>query len=84
MRERGRLAELNIGKTKQYVLSELEALRFIHMPLLAADDYVADPAHSEIDGLPPGDSPHTELIGDLIAQTVSAVYPAVLNRQKDV
>ena len=77
MRKRGRLAELNIGKTKQYVLGELEGLRFIHMPLLAAGNYEPDPAHSEIDGLPPGDSPHAELIGDLIAQSVSAIYPAV-------
>ena len=76
MKERGRLAELNVGATRQHVRSELEGLRFIHAPLAAEGDYEADPSHSEIAGLPPGDSPHAELIGDMIAQSISAMYPA--------
>ncbi len=84
MRERGRLAELNVGVTKQYVRSELEGLRFIHTPLVAEGDYEADPSHGEIVGLPPGNSPHAELIGDMIAQSTSAIYPAVLKQHEDM
>ena len=78
LRSRGRLAELNIGKTKRHVHVEHLTLRFVHMPLPAQGDFEADPSHSEIEGLPPGNSPHAELIGDMIAETVSAIYPAVL------
>ena len=78
MRERGRLAELNVGATKQYVRSELESLRFIHTPLNADSDYdEADPSHSEITGLPSGDSPYAELIGDMIAECIKAMHPTV-------
>jgi hypothetical protein len=78
LRERGRFAELNVGKTKRHVTVEHVTLRFIHMPLSAQEDYEADPSHSEIDGLPPGNSPHAELIGDMIAESVAAIHPAVL------
>ena len=77
MRERGRLAEMNVGATKQYVRTELEGLRFIHTPLVAEGTYKADPSHSEIAGFPPGNSPRADLIGDMIAQSISAIYPAV-------
>ena len=77
MRERGRLAEMNVGATKQYLRTELEGLRFIHTPLVAEGNYEADPSHSEIAGLPPGNSPRADLIGDMIAQSLSAIYPAV-------
>ena len=79
LKERGRLAELNIGKTKRHVRAEQLTLRFVHMPLPAQDNYEADPSHTEIDGLPPGNSPHAELIGDMIAEAVSAICPAVLD-----
>lgn len=77
MRERGRLAELNIESTLQYLRDELDSLRFVHEPLVAEDDYDADPSHAELVGLPPADSPQAELIGDMIAQTISAIFPAV-------
>ena len=77
MREGGSLAELNIGATKQYVRTVFEGLRFIHNPLAAEGNYEAGPSHSEITGLPQGNSPESELIGDMIAQSINAVYPAV-------
>jgi len=76
MRRNGRLAELHVGNTKQYVLGELDSLRFVHKPLAAEGRYEADPSHSEISGLPPADSPEAELIGDVIAECIQAVYPA--------
>ena len=84
MRIGGRLAELNVGKTKQYLQSELHELRFIHKPLIAKDGYEADPSHSEITGLPKGNSPEAELVGDMIAQSVTDVRPAVLRQPKDI
>ena len=77
MRERGRLAELNIGATKQYLRSELDPLHFVHKPLVPEGDYDADPSHSEMVGLPPAESPDAELIGDMIAECISAIYPAI-------
>ena len=77
MRKSGRLAELNVGTTKHYIRNEPDALRFIHTPLPAEDDYEADPSHSEIVGLPPGNSPLAALIGDMIAECIEAIHPAV-------
>jgi hypothetical protein len=83
MREGGRLAELNIGTTKRHVRREYEEIRFIHKPLVAENDYEADPSHSEIIGLPRGNSPEAELVGDMIARSVTDVHLAVLRQPKD-
>lgn len=74
MRPSGRLAELNVGRTRRRVD---HALRFVHTPLPAEGGYPADPSHSEVQGLPPGDSADAELIGDMIAECVVSVHPAV-------
>ena len=79
----GRLAELNVGETKQYLESELHELCFTNDPLAAEDEFEADPSHSEITGLPTGNSPEAEWIGDMIAQTVTDVHPAVLRQPID-
>ena len=78
MKARGRLAELNVGITKRHVSSELEDLRFIHNPLDAEGEFIADPSHSQIEGLPPGDSDYAFLVGDMIAQCVVTTHPAVV------
>ena len=79
MRASGRLAELNVGATKRHVPQEVAALRFAHKPLPADSEYEADPSHSEILGLPPGDSPQAALVGDMIAECVRATHPTVAN-----
>lgn len=76
MRRSGRLVELNVGATKRHVGSLLETLGFILKPLDADDDHEADPSHSEIIGLPPQGSPDAAKIGDMIAESVTAVHPA--------
>ena len=76
IRRSGCLAELGVGATKQYA-PELTALRFVHKPLAAENGYEADPSHSEITGLPQGDSPQAALIGDLIAECIQAIHPAI-------
>jgi len=78
MRRRGCLAELGVGATKQYS-PELTALRFIHKPLAAENGYEADPSHSEIIGLPQGDSPQAALIGDLIAECIQTIHPTIID-----
>ena len=79
MRRSGRLAELGVGPTKQHDSGELTALRFVHKPLAAGNGYEADPSHSEIIGLPQGDSPQAALIGDLIAECIQAIHPAIVD-----
>lgn len=78
MKKSGRLAELNVGATKQYISSELESLRFVNRPLNAEGEYDADPSHSEIVGLPPGDSDQAALIGDMMAACIIHTHPAVV------
>ena len=77
MRRNGRLGELNVGLTKRYLLETLPSLSFVNRPLATDDQYAADPSHSEITGLPLGDSPEAALIGDMIAQCVLESHPAV-------
>lgn len=76
VRKTGRFAELNIGSVQAKVAEELETLRIVHDPLDAKDDFDADPSHAEITGLPPGDSPEAEMIGDIIAECVLDMHPA--------
>ena len=75
MGRNGRLAELNVGFTLEYVGDSLPELRFVHSPSPAADGRPPDPSHSEIRSLPPIDSPESELIGDMIAQCVAELHP---------
>ena len=73
---KGRFAELHVDRTKRYVRDQLDGVRFVHKPSDADGDYEADPSHSEIIGLPSGDSPSGALIGDMIAECVEDTYPA--------
>ncbi len=77
MRKRGCLAELNVGETKQHVRKELDTINFYHMPLKADGKFEADPSHSEILGLPPGNSDQAALIGDMIAECIKNTHPAI-------
>ena len=50
MKSSGRLAELNVGVTREHIGQRLDELRFTHTPLPADENYEADPSHSEIMG----------------------------------
>ncbi|MDE0508763.1 MAG: hypothetical protein OXI17_09035 [Gammaproteobacteria bacterium] len=78
LKANGRFAEINVGKVRSEVVQELETLRIVHDPLEAMGGHEADPSHAEITGLPPGDSDQALLIGDLIAECVSATHPAIV------
>ena len=77
-RPSGRFAELNVGTVVQHVAGELETLQIVHDPLAATGEFEADPSHAEFTGLPPGDSHQAMLVGDLIAECVIEMHPAVV------
>ena len=76
----GRFAEMNVGTILREVAEELETLQIVHDPLEATGEFEADPSHAEITGLPPGDSDQAILVGDLIAQCVINMHPAVVRQ----
>jgi hypothetical protein len=76
MRKSGCLAELNVGATKQHVV-KLTNLHFIHKPLPIEGDHGADSSHSEIRGLPAGDSLLAAMLGEMIAECIEAAHPTV-------
>ena len=82
LRSNGRFAKLNAGETKGRVLKGAKEAG-IHLvlgvreaPLPSTCKFEADPSHSEITGLPSGDSAEGVLVGDLIAECIMApLYP---------
>lgn len=76
-RTNGRLAELNVGDVRTEISNELSGVRIVHKPLDAEGEFDADPSHSEMTNLPPGDSDQAMLIGDLIADCVVSMHPAI-------
>jgi hypothetical protein len=79
-----RFAELPVGVTTEYVRDGATALgmtvnlRFEHEPLDALDGRAEEPFHSEIFGTPEFEHLQATAIGDLIADCISEVYPAVV------
>jgi len=73
----GRFAELNIGEVRAKVAEELESLRILHDPLAAEGVFADDNSHAEITGLPSGDSPEADMIGDMIAECVIGMHAAI-------
>jgi hypothetical protein len=73
-----KLAQLNVARVKTHVAAEAPdtILDIIEDPLPAKDAYPEDPSHAAIANLPDEDTPAAELIGDLIAECVEAIYPA--------
>ena len=78
VRKSWRMAELNVGATKAHLRERLPEISIHHAPIEATDAYEADDSHSEIGGLPAGDSEEAELIGDMIAQCIIELHPAIV------
>lgn len=78
LKKKARFAELNAGQVKRHVFEEQEAMRIVHWPLETEGEFPVDPSHAEIIGLPPGDSDQAALIGDMIAQCIIRLHPAVI------
>ena len=68
---KGRWVELNVGKTREHLRAELDALRFVSSPTCK------DPSHGDIVGLPGAESPMASLVGDMIAQCVQGLHLAI-------
>ena len=77
IRAAGCFAELNVGRTRAYLAEELPTIGFIEDPLPPSGNFEADPSHSLIVGLPAGNTPEAELIGDMIAECITSKHPAV-------
>ena len=78
LRASGRFAAMNVGTVLREVAEELDTLRIVHDPLEAEEGFDADPSHAEIIGLPPGDADQAVLVGDLIAECVIDMHPAIV------
>lgn len=78
VRRNGRFAELDVGATLRTVSEEMTTLRMVHDPLEAADGFDADPSHAQVVGLPASDSDVAALVGDLIAECVVDMHPAIV------
>ena len=78
VRRNGRFAELRIGTVLRLVSEEMDTLRILHDPLDAYGRFDDDPSHALVVGLPPGDSDQAALVGDLIAECVVNMHPAVV------
>ena len=77
IRSNGRFARLNVGRTKYHISVVGRYLSFIHDPQEARPPHKADPSHSLIVGLPPGDSPEAMLVADLITECILELHSAV-------
>ena len=77
IKKSGRFAELNVGDVKQHLHAQCSTLDFISTPLGVTEKFAADPSHGDIIGLPPYESPHARLVGDMIAECVSTLHPGV-------
>ena len=77
MSRNGRLLELRVSRVKEHVRTVIADLSVVHGPLPAVSNYPANPAHSELRGLPPLGTLETELAGDVIARCIDQIHPAV-------
>jgi hypothetical protein len=77
----GQLARLQVGATATYVRQNSPdglQLSFVHDPLPVDGDFVADPSHALIKGVPVADSVEAALIKDLLADCIlPPLFPAV-------
>ena len=75
---RAAFAELNVGQTRRLIGNLIPEIQFVHSPAPANERYPTDPSHSEILGLPsPAEADMALLIGDMIAQCVLNLHPAI-------
>ena len=63
-----RFAELEVGATKNFLNSWAPQVTFVHDPLGADDEHIADPSHTSIRGLGLLDTNTVEIIADLMAK----------------
>jgi hypothetical protein len=75
---RGRVAQLNVGRTKAYLVDQAgRAIDFVYDPLPkdVERSLPPDPSHAYLANIPEIDSPEGEAIGDLIVHCVIESWP---------
>jgi len=76
----GVLVTLNVGRVRAHVsggTSGQNELQTIHSPLDAEEEHEADPSHALMGPIGQVGQAEAEMIGDLIAQCIIEVFPAV-------
>ena len=76
--KRAIFAELNVGNTLDRIMDRVSGARFESRPLPKEGEFLADPSHSKLLGLPAPGTLESELVGDMIAECVQRRYPAWL------
>ena len=79
VKKSGRYAQLEVSQLSAAAadMQEVNELIVLEDSLAQTEHHLADPSHAIVVGLPQHDSPFAELCGDLLAQRVVAVYPAI-------
>lgn len=71
----GRFAEWNVGTLRANLLTENHDVSVLHDPNPATEKYGPDPSHCQVYGLPMGNSPEAQLVGDMIAESIQDIHP---------
>lgn len=71
----GRFAEWNVGTLRANLLTENHDVSVLHDPSPPTQKYGPDPSHCQVYGLPTGDSPEAQLVGDMIAESIQDFHP---------
>lgn len=72
LRRSGRFAELQVGEVRV----QCADLAFVHAPLDATGEYLADPSHADME-VPERDSDDERIVCEQIASCVNAMHKAV-------
>jgi len=76
-RKRDRFAQINVGELMRAVSGKLGGSRVVHDPQDATEEHCADPSHALVIGLPPHGADEAQVIGEWIAERVSATYRVI-------
>ena len=79
LKTKGRFAELIVSEVINYAISTLPELKVIHSPLAANKQFEADPSHAEIIGLPSTENELMIMAGDILAEYVGDMHPAIID-----
>ena len=65
----GKFAQFNVGRVKNLIEREWQPIRIVHTP-----DENPDPSHSQIEPFPHPDAAAADLVGALIARSVTKLH----------
>lgn len=71
-----KFAELCTNDIVARIEEECPGVRSVEEPLEAEGEFPADPSHAEVLGLPAAGSDMSAIVGDLISECITNLYPA--------